>query len=445
MRNKKWLRYGLASTAMACGALGAILVACGDDDSGVTANQPDGSTTDTGGGDTGTVDTGTPDTGTDSSTPKPANIYVVHGATDYGPGNPSGIVRVCYATKSATATDFGISPLPPLPSSVPDGSALPLPGIPIGAGGPFPSTGVPLEGLAIRPYIISAPALASRGVVGETGLATIARCPFLLGPDAGVPDGGFANDAGPLQQNTDYWQLADIPAGTFKNGKTYILGIYGCTNDTDGTPVTGYGGKCGPNTDGTGTFAPDGGKGPGNLKVVVLELDTATTAAATEMGVQVAHLSPQYEAYKNQPAISPFAPVMVNGDNNGPDGSAPKYVSPDGGEQAINFQANPTAPSPMVKVTGILSNQGYFAANDTTLTAPLEMFVALPMNNSVGKQPSIQAITEGKANTQELYVNGKTYTFVLVGDPLPPGDVSTGVGPLRRVHFLGFPNQFPAQ
>jgi len=123
MRNKKLLRYGLASTAMAFGALGAILVACGDDDSGVTANTPDASNDNNTTGDTGNGDTGTPtDGGTDSSTPKPANIIVVHGATDYGPNNPSGIVRVCYATKTATDADFTISPLAPLPHSSEPGS-----------------------------------------------------------------------------------------------------------------------------------------------------------------------------------------------------------------------------------------------------------------------------------------------------------------------------------
>lgn len=444
MRNKKLLRYGLASTVLAFSALGAILVACGDDDSGVTANRPDGSTDGTTTGDTGGGDTGTPDTGNpDSTTPKPANIYVVHAATDYGPGNPSGAVRVCYATKSATAPDFGISPLPPLPSSVPDGSALPFPGIPIGTGGPFPSTGVPLEGLAIRPYVISAAALAGRGVVGETGLATIARCPFLLGPDAGVPDGGFANDAGPLQRDTDFWQLADIPAGTFKNGKTYILGIYGCTQDTDGT-VAGFSNKCGPNLNGNGAFEPDGGKGPGNLKVVVLELDTTTTVAATEMGIQVVNLSPQVEVYKAGPGAGPFAPVVANGNDAGPDGSTKKFVSADGGEQELAFTANPTA-TPIVKIAGIVSNQGYFAANDERNAIPLEMFVPLPMNNTVGKQPSIQFLTEGKANATELFVNGKTYTFVLVGDPVPPAGSTSGLGQTRTVHFLGFPNQFPTQ
>ena len=103
-----------------------------------------------------------------------------------------------------------------------------MPGIPIGTGGPFPSTGVPLEGLAIRPYVISAAALADRGVVGETGLATVARCPFLLGPDAGVPtDGGFANDAGPLEKDTDYWQLADIPPGS-PAYRDELFGPVGC-------------------------------------------------------------------------------------------------------------------------------------------------------------------------------------------------------------------------
>lgn len=448
MRNKKWLRYGLATTVLSFGAFGGILIACGDDDSGVTANTPDASNDNNTGGDTNNnPDVNNPDGDKpETSTPKPANIYVVHAATDYGPGNPNGMVRVCYATKAATAADFGISPLPPLPSSVADGSALPIPGIPIGTGGPFPSTGVPLEGLSIRPYVISAAALAGRGVVGETGLATVARCPFLLGPDAGVPgDGGFANDAGPLVQNNDYWQLADIPAGTFKNGKTYILGIFGCTGNVDGTAVTAFGGKCGPTLNGSGPYAPNGTPGPGNLKVVVMELDTTTTVAAGEMGIQFAHLSPQVEAAKGNLTSAPFTPVTYNGLDGGPDASTKKFVSADGGEQEITFNPNATTATTMVKVTGIVSSQGYLAANDDINAGAGIIFVSLPMNNSVGKQPSIQYLSEGKTipNSAEAYVNGKAYTFVLVGDQDPPNAATAGVGAARKVHFIGFPNQFP--
>ena len=127
MRNKKWLRYGLASTVLAFGAFGGILIACGDDDSGVTANTPDASNDNNTNGDNSNPDVNNPDVNNpETSTPKPANIYVVHAATDYGPTNPVGMVRVCYATKSASAADFGISPLPPLPATSPDGSALPI-------------------------------------------------------------------------------------------------------------------------------------------------------------------------------------------------------------------------------------------------------------------------------------------------------------------------------
>jgi hypothetical protein len=311
MRNKNWLRYGLASAVVASGALGAILVACGDDDSGVVAGNDAGNdsnnTTDSPTGN----ETGAPDTGTDSGpTPKPANIIVVHGATSYGPNNPSGIVRVCYATKTASDPDFTISPLAPLPHSKDTDSLLPFPGIPIGAGGPFPSTGLPLEGISIRPYAISGQALAERGITGTTGVAATARCNRLLTPGF-TPDGGFPGDAAAtaLAENTDYWKLADLPAGTFKNEKTFLLSITGCTSDATATA-----GFCGNAVGQANTpYVPTATPGVGNLQVAVLEIDATSTLATDEMGVQVVHLSPQYNVLRVGTAgagVRPFSPVF---------------------------------------------------------------------------------------------------------------------------------------
>jgi hypothetical protein len=438
MRNKNWLRYGLASAVVASGVLGAILVACGDDDSGVTANPDGGKTdgpgqTDTGGGN----DTGTGTDGGDSGppTPKPANIIVVHGATSYGPGNPSGLVRVCYATKTATDTDFTLSPLAPLPHSKDSDSLLPFPGIPIGTGGPFPSTGLPLEGISIRPFVISAQALAERGITGNTGAAATARCNRLL-TSGFVPDGGFPGDAAAtaLAENSDYWKLADIPAGTFKNEKTYILSITGCTSDA--TAATGLCGNA-PGQANT-PYIPTATPGVGNLQIAVLEIDATSTIATDEMGVQVVHLSPQYQTLL-APA-RPFAPIFGTPFGEIPDAS---YDAADnvhvGPEAGIAYSGAGTVTA-LAKLKGIVTATGYFAAHEDN-PAGEGPFIPMPLNNAGNLNPdagviTIQYLSEGKTvpNAAPAYTNGKAYTFVLVGDP---NGSST-----RKLHFLAFPNQF---
>lgn len=446
MRNIKWLRYGLASTVLACGAFGAILIACGDDDGGggVTAtdggkdnNTPpndSGGNNDTGGGN---------DSGGDSATPAPAKIVLVHAATDYGPNNPLGMVRVCYATKTATEANFGLSPLSPLPHSKDPDSQLPFPGIPIGTGGPFPSTGLPLEQFSIRPYVISAQALANRGITGNA--PETPRCNRLL--QAGfVPDGGFpdAGDAGALTENVDYWTLADIPVGQFKNKKTYILAVTGCTADTNSTTFFG---KCGPDpTNPTQPYNPPGTPGKGNLTIAVLELDATTTVAANEIGVQVAHLSPSYESQRSVTtldagAVWAFKPVFGAKDAGG---DANAYVAATTDER--RFTQPPTI-TPLAKLKGVATADGFFAANDDDFPGQTPL-IPIQLNNFTGMNPalgqlSIQYLSENKTvpATAQLYVNGKSYTFVLVGDPTQTQTLDPLTN-LRRAHYLAYPNVF---
>lgn len=459
MRNFKWLRYGIATASVIGLACAGTLAACGDDDDGATGSDAgkDNNVTPT---DSGGTDSGGNDSGGDSG-PKvpPAKIIVVHSATAYGTDmmgvNKAGSVRVCYATSTDNGATFTASPLPPLPHSIADGGAGTVPGIPIGAGGPFPSTGLPLDTIAIRPYVIDSVALYTRGIVGND--ATLPRCNKLL-PDTGVfvPDGGFdgGSDAG-LEKNKHYWQLADIPKGTFLSGHTYVLAIFGCAADANplDTSFTSAGQKC-------GGYTPTGTPGVGNLSTFVFEIDTTTAIANDELGVQVAQMSAAYDFEKDAaPSLIPKAdPIFMNGipDGGGFTDAGYIHISASGGSSEITFNGTNTKPTNVIKLKGVSTPTAWFAANDADdPSTGRKGFRSAPGNNTSAfaqdpdaasfssyVPPSTQYLSDGKLipNTAQLYVNGKRYIFFIVGDPAYVPTGSTDI--LRHIHYLGFESNF---
>ena len=204
MKNKNWLRYSFASLIVAAGGAAAILVGCTSDDSDdVIVTQADAQTTDT-----GTETDGSTEGGTDSGPkPVPGKIVLVHAATDMGATNPTGLARVCYAI-GAAPQDGGeattsLAPLKPQPEVASGG--LPYPGIPIGTGGPFGSTGLSLKDLVVVPYLMNSDAINALPA-GRKELS----CPELLAnavylnSDAGAPvaDGGAARPARSRRRRT---------------------------------------------------------------------------------------------------------------------------------------------------------------------------------------------------------------------------------------------------
>lgn len=426
MRNKQWLRYGLASLTLVGASFGTFLAACGDDDNATPTGKTDG-------GQDGAQpeDTGAPDTGVDSGKKpepsKPANLILVHAATSLGPdtdqtGTHAGGVRVCFSTKTANEADFTPTPFPALPADA--GAGQPYPGLFIGTGGPFASSGAELEPLAIRPYLMNAKSLNAKGIVGQE--AAVPRCGKLL------TDGGIDGDPDSnLVPNVDFWQLADIPAGTLKNDHTYILAVTGCAANAEGvTP-----GFCGPGDDGQ-PYTPGNTPGTGNLKILVVELDTTTTVAADEIGAAALNLSPQHNAAKASPQVGPFKPTLANSDalDGGADGG--KFAVTTNGDELVYNRAA-TSPSPLAKVKGLVTASGYFALAPTKGADP-SLAGPVKLNNVNGTFPlTVQAMTTGSPDTKELYVNGQSYTFILVGDPaLSPATQGT-----RAMHYLGFPNK----
>ncbi|MBX3201739.1 MAG: hypothetical protein KF894_26615 [Labilithrix sp.] len=395
MRNTKWLRYSLASLTLVVGGLSGLLVACGDDD-----DAPVGPGNDAGGGDTGLEDGGTTDapndqTNPDATQPPPnAKLQLVNAATDFGPSNASGAIRVCYGLGPSA-----IAPLPPLPDRK-SSDAQPFPGVYIGTGGAVQGTGADLTTVPIVPYLMNAQSLAARGVV-RTDAGAGPTCPDLLD---NVVDAG-----GAFVEGVDYWKLPVIPANTFVKEKSFILVLTGCAGDS-----TVGADKCGEG------FAT-GAAGNGNLKVTVYEIDRATKIDADKIGTQFIHASRAAEttlAGLGGGALTAVPGYMTDGS----DPSTFTSLNPDGGAGTTVALG---AKTELVQVSGVDVAAHAFTANPNT---PI---VARPI--ALIKQLSYGANVPAGGD----YRNGAAFTFIALGDPAALPAEPTN---LRFFHFIALPN-----
>lgn len=426
MRNSRWLRVGLATIVVGCGASAAFLVACGDDD--VTPVGDSGNNNpETGGGDAPT-DSPT-DTGTDSG-PKPANakLVVVNGGTDFGPnanipiaaGTNLQAIRVCFALAAdvTAVLTANASPLPPQPDS-PKPAFGPV-GIYIGTGGIFKSFGLNLEPLAIRPIIMNSKTMAEKGIV-KPG-------PGLPGPTCDeILKAGATLDGSTFTENVDYWKLDPIPPNTLKAEKSYGLVLTGCTDDVviGATEAVKNAEQCGAG------FTPTGNPGKGNLKATVYELARPTSVPATEVATQVAH-------------VSPAAAWFLNG--NGPGGAVIPVVP--------GYADDTSTPSPNFKVVpGTSSEAGAVAVNTITpvknitgVNFAAHAFTANPQAPFAAPLLVVQGASyPGGPPDGGAYANGRAMTFFIVGDPTTPTDAGVGVPNPRGFHYLAYPNDPPVE
>jgi len=391
MRNKGWLRYSLASLTLLSAGLGGFLVACGDDDSTVTPAK------DGGGADTAPGDD---DGGQDGATPPPqdagtnAKLQLVNAATDFGPNNTVGALRVCYGLGPTAA----LAPLPPLPDRK-SSDAQPFPGVFIGTGGAVQGTGADLTAVAITPYVMNAGALAARGIVKPDAGGAGLSCADLF---------GAADAGGALVEGVDYWKLPVIPAGTLTKEKSFILVLTGCAGDATSTTD-----KCG------GDFADAGVNG--NLKVTVHEVDRATAIDADKIGAQFIHASPAGEAYLG--SLQGGGLRVVPGFVSDPaDPATFKGLTGDGGAAAPVAVGEKT---PLVQVSGVNVAADSFTANPNVQPIAISL-------------PNIQLLSYG-ANVPNggEYRNGAAFTFIALGDPqaMPAEPTNT-----KRFHYIALPN-----
>ncbi|HVJ93983.1 MAG TPA: hypothetical protein VM580_29540 [Labilithrix sp.] len=428
MRNKQWLRYGLASLVLGGVGLATVLAACSDDDTTTPSTTKDSGT------DSAAEDSGGQDSGGAVDSGTAAKAFLIHAATDLGPDTESddsiaagftGGVRVCFATATVpnpTDSDFAPAPFPANPT---DGGPPGLwPGLFIGTGGPLATSGADLEGITVRPYLLNAKALHDRGIEGLD--PTVPRCTKILS-DGGLTEFGGTN----LELNTEYWQLADVPAGTLKKNHTYLLAVTGCTNNASNNGDDLPEGYCG-NDDNGAPYVPDGGLGAGNLKVLILEMDNDAAPADDEIGAAAINLSPQQQVAKGGNAGLTFKPTLANSADGGT-GHFP--VVENYGE--VTFSRTATTGTPVAKIKGLITAEGYFALSPVNDPNSGDLIGAQKLNNTGAADPTktVQfATTADPSTTTELYVNGKAYTFALVGDP------AATAGP-RRMHYIGVPNK----
>lgn len=408
MRDRRLLRYSLVSLMLVGSGLGAFLLACSDDEETLAPPKADGG----GAADAPAADTSAPGDGsvTDAATSSPARLQMVNAATDFGPDDKSGALRVCFAA-GTTAANVQVTGLPALPDQSAD-PALP-PGLPIGVGGVLTGTGLDLTPLFVQPYLMNAERLFARGIVKPGAGDPGKTCTEILGATF---DGGVLSGNGPLVENVDYWKLPVIPAGTFQKDKSYILVLMGCANNASVTPTS----KCGAG------FAGDGGPGVGNLEVKIFEIDRATPVAADKLGAQFIHASP--------------AGALLIATDAGAVEATPAFMKEraDAGS-ATAISAGPVALGERTNLVqvGNVTTSDFFAYNPKV--ANILRFAGTAIRLSTIQSLSFPTGVPDGGD----YRNGASFTFVAVGDPSEPADAGTGRSNTKAFHYLGLPNDPP--
>ncbi len=409
MRNTRWLRFGVTSVLFAGLSMTGLLVACSDDETTPTPNPTEDGGSDAGKDATSPTDGGSDDAETpDASKPTFAKLTLINAATDLGTNanvdeaTKFQAVRICYGTKAGDQVI--VVPTPALPTTAPTG--LTVKGLYIGTGGVVPTINkdVDLGTLAITPFVLNAAALERRGVA-DKDCATLLNKAF----DAGD---------GPLVENVDYWQLPEIAKGTLAQEKSFALVLSGCAGDAVVEPAA----KCG---EGFTSGAP----GLGTLKVSVLEIDRATKAEADAVGTQFIHASPAAKAVlTNDGTPIPIIPGYVSEGDGGADGGANFLPATDATAAGVEVLA---APGALKQVKGV-DFAGKFTPNGL-IEDPTFQQLARPL-------AEIEKISGLAAGT---YANGKSFTFVFLGDPSAPPTVTVGentIGNIRAAHFIGIEN-----
>jgi len=403
---------------------------------------------------------GVPSDAAQGDGPSLAALAVVHAA----PGVPT--FRLCFSTAAPGRVRY-VLPIPPLPDTPSSAPAVPpigaFPSVPQGTRGIAPGTIRALPGLSpfgsvsVTPFLVLASSLGGGGSAdggdgGDSGEGEPdgggpePTCDALLGEHGvGTID---VPDAGLLRAGVDFWELATVSPGTFSGGATYLLSVTGCLPGSIPT------GANGPGTDG-GDAAVDGAGacGAGYDGGSSVELGIARLAPLPVdggLGVQFAHRSSAI-GVKVTPCFLRATP--------GDAGVSETLLAPvlDQDAQPIDFSSlllAPPAPAavlvdpagPGVSFGVVL--EGADGAAPRLSPYPQGDVVALPL-------AAIATLSDwgaSIANEPAVFTVGRSYTFVLLGDPAQESPFRAGVdgaAPLpdplydgRGLHLVAFPNTF---
>lgn len=364
MRNVRCSAFAI----IALGAALAAVTACSDDDTSATPGGPvadaavieDGAKTgDPTKGDGGKGEGGKGDDPKNNG--KPLRIRLVHGSSDLGP------IRLCIWN---SATKFAS-----LDTPLPDAASSPT-GIRFGDGRPL---SVPAATLASFPSL----SLVIYTVPASTSPTT--TCSTL------VPGAGANPPPEPATGDVHYLgALSGPPTPAFNVGKSHLLAITGCKAGvgTDAAAIR----KCGPAYDNTA-----------NLRASVVELEEPPVT--TEIGAQFVQLSPELHS-TNVSGV--FAAFTVPGvlDIGGP-----------AAFPATNTAPIPIAPDRPARLTGVFATPAATRFQLYTNSGGAKGATLL------GEGITLSSIEQASNAAAGFLTNGKTFTFIALGDPaLAAGD-----------------------
>ncbi len=374
------------------------------------------------------------------------------------------------------------------------------PGIYPGTVGAFPTV-TDLSTISLTPFVVLASSIANDvnedGGVGTNGDGGAEEdCVHLIGSHGlGTGRDLSERDQGaPRPRDRFFWQLPTVPNGTLLDEKTYLLTINGCLpGAAPNATAAAAGYTCGP--------------GDGGVSIGVVELDTTTQAPDGGIGIQFAHRA---VAFENTPidfcTNPPTCTVPAQLHTAATAGVWPTFIQPgvvgeepidagldDAGDAAIDAGFAPVY-GPLPTILGdaaagptTYSTNGVTPTSTITLTSadPTQLAFGVFVQPLDGGQPNtdqwpgtvsattgpapgdlfalpladIQVLSAWNASTASAptgFQAGQSYTFILVGDPAEPQQLTTanpdGGASIenpnwngRGVHILAFPNRYVAK
>jgi len=432
MRKVTLIRFGVTAALATIGIAGLGVIGCSGDDDDQGQPKPDSGTDAT--KDTGPLpDTGpTPDTGPgtdggsdgEAGAPKDVKLVIVHASPGLGP------FRMCFGTGAAGT----VAPLNALPDTL-SSPSLPFPGVYPNTGGPLPKFPIDPSKLVITPYIVFAEKVAGQTPTTDGGEKT---CIDLL---------GATGAGGILQPNVDFLKLPAIPAGTFTPGHTYLLSVVGCLPGAADPSASVA--KCGG----------DWVTATGNIGVGIGTLDNTTPASG--MGVQFAHRSSAIQGLLGNP--SPAANGLVFGFI-GPApavDAGPADASDDADTDAApppptlvvypltstttppQYSPKDIVPATATPVPGLDKDKTpfgvFFPSPDGGVPPLSNKLIALPLNIISQLSTGVTPTSLGGDGGATIFVDGKSYVFVLVGTPPPAPQLGQDGGIITGMRLIAFP------